>query len=99
MKDETKKKIARVFGEVVLPIGSYVAAIKIYDTIFKRLERPNYDIYPGLYNYQKLKTILPRKEFSFISNREKLSAYLYEAENPRGLVILVHGFHSGSDDY
>lgn len=99
MKDETKDKIIKILGNVVLPVGGYLASIKIYNTIFKRLERPDYSIYPGLYNYQRIKSFLPRKELTFISKGERLEAYYYEADNPKGLVVLVHGFHSGSDDY
>ena len=96
MDDETKKELITL-GVVV---GRELGARKVYHTIFKRLERPNYDLYPGLYDYNKVKTILNRKNLTFKSNGNTLNAYYYECkEKAKGLVVLVHGFHSGSDDY
>lgn len=100
MSEFNKKDVLIPLARLGISIGSVLAAKKLYHTIFKRLERPDYDIYPGLYEYKKVENVLPRTTFSFISNGNKLSAYYYEAKKNRDrLVILVHGFHSGSDDY
>lgn len=75
------------------------SAIIGYNAVFPRYERPDYNIYPGLYDYGKIKETLPRKRLSFTSGRTKLSAYYYPSEDALGLVALAHGFHAGADDY
>ena len=97
--DEEKKNVLTVIAKTGLTIGGVIGAIKIYNTIFKRYNRPDYKTSPGLYYYERVKDILRRKEMSFVSKHNKLNAYYYETPNPYGLVVLVHGFHSGSDEY
>jgi len=100
MNDETKKKFFKTLGKIGLSIGMQITAYEVYSKIFQRVDLPDYNIYPGLFDYQKVKKILPRTTFKFSSNREKLQGYYYEAKTKaKGIVILVHGFHSGSDDY
>ena len=98
--DENKKNILKSLAAVGLSVGGLVAAKALYHKIFQRLERPDYDIYPGLYDYKKVEEVLPRTTFTFTSVGNKLTAYYYESkQKPKGLIVLVHGFHSGSDDY
>jgi pimeloyl-ACP methyl ester carboxylesterase len=41
----------------------------------------------------------PRTEVSFMSGKNKLDGYIYGNGNDKGLVVFVHGFGGGSDDY
>ena len=78
--------------------GISVATVCIYDSFFKRYERPNYDIYPGLYCYDRVSSTLKRETFKIKSGKNNLQAYYYPAENSRGLAVLTHGIHAGADD-
>ena len=40
---------------------------------------------------------LPRTEVRFESGANELMGYYYEAEGAKGIVVFVHGFHSGAD--
>lgn len=95
------KRIAIAVAASVLGVSitTVISAICIYDSFFERYERPNYELYPGLYCYDRIQNELPRETFQIKSDKNKLSAYYYEAENSRGLVVLAHGFHAGADDY
>ena len=96
MDDETKK----ILISTGLSISRELGARKIYHTIFKRYDRPDYDLFPGLYEYNKVKSVLFRETLSFKSEGNKLNAYYYPCkEESKGLVVLVHGFRSGSDEY
>jgi pimeloyl-ACP methyl ester carboxylesterase len=41
----------------------------------------------------------PRTEVSFLSGKNRLDGYIYGSGNDKGLVVFVHGFGGGSDDY
>ncbi len=41
----------------------------------------------------------PRTQVSFSSGKNTLQGYLYEVEEPQGLVITVHGMHGDSDSH
>ena len=97
----TKKKIvAAVIASLTGFSGLAVAsAIIAYDSVFPRVERPDYAVTPGIYCYDRIKDELPRKEFFYKSGKNQLKGYYYEATESKGLVVVVHGFKSGSDDY
>ena len=97
---DKKKKIALI-GAALAGVGgaSVAAAVVGYDAMFKRYERPDYSLYPGLYTIDRMGQALPRQELSFISRGVRLAGYLYSAIAPRGLIIVAHGFHAGADDY
>lgn len=84
---------------VGVSVASILSTICIYDSFFERYERPDYDLYPGLFCYERVRGRLPREEFSIPSGDNKLAAYYYKRENARALVVLAHGFHAGADDY
>ena len=75
------------------------STVMAYDACFKRFERPDYIIYPGIYTYERIKDTLKRYEFFFPSSDVNLKGYYYPADNVLGLVVLAHGFHAGADDY
>lgn len=77
-------------------ISKRVAIKTIFDNIFSRYDRPNYDITPGLINISR--TNLKREELDFDSNGYKLRGYYYP-NNSNKLIIVCHGLRSGADDY
>ena len=96
-----KKKIAAALIGSMAGVSGLAAstAILAYDAIFPRLERPDYAVMAGEYCYDRVKDELSRKEFYYPSGKVKLKGYYYEATEARGLVVVVHGFKSGSDNY
>lgn len=108
MQAEKKKKTsskARKIAVIVaaslvgISVASILSTICVYDSFFERYERPDYDLYPGLYSYERVRDLLPRQEFSIPSGEHNLVAYYYAREDAKGLVVLAHGFHAGADDY
>ena len=82
-----------------LNLGAIIGAKTVYDSIFKHLRRPDYSLTPGLYDYARYGYLLPRELIMFKSKRVMLEGYYYKANSPIGLVLFVHGFKSGADDY
>lgn len=99
MNEIEKYKLTRSLAKTGLTLAGIITAYTVYHKIFSHTNRPDYKIFPGLYDYTKVKDILPRTELQFKSKKETLNAYYYECPNPLGLVVLVHGFKSGSDEY
>ena len=95
------KRIAIIVAAslVGVSVASVVSTICIYDSFFERYERPDYELYPGLYSYDRIKDSLKREELKIKSGENQLAGYYYPAENPRALAVLAHGFHAGADDY
>lgn len=88
--------IALLTGFSGTVIGSSLIA---YNALFNRYERPDYAIRPGNYCYERISTQLYREEFYISSNKEKLKAYFYPASDSKGIVVIAHGYHAGSDDF
>ncbi len=100
-KNNRAKKIAFLLSVSIAGVStmSIASAILAYDAIFTRYERPDYALYPGMYCYERFEGTLPRETMSVKSGDTDLAAYYYPAKNPKGLVVVVHGIHSGADDY
>lgn len=89
--------LASVSGFSAMTVASVLIA---YDAVFPRVKRPDYAVTPGLVCYERLKNDLPRNEFFFSPKKDvQLKGYYYESVSKKGLVVLVHGFRSGADDY
>lgn len=80
-------------------LTTIISGMCIHDSFFKRYERPDYRLYPGLYSYDRIKDTLKRETFKIKSEDAMLQAYYYPTKAPKGLAVLAHGFHAGSDDY
>ncbi len=95
------KRVAFIIaGTLVgISVASVITTVCMYDSFFVRYERPNYDLTPGLYCYERIQDDLKREEIKIPSGDNKLQGYYYPAENARGLAVLAHGFHAGADDY
>ncbi len=99
-KKNNKKKIIITTILVLTGISAATisSAIIAYDTVFNKTNRPNYDLYPGLYTIDRLPHI-KRKEVWILSGKNKLKTYIYDAKSSKGLVVLSHGLNAGADDY
>ena len=99
--DKKKKKallaIAVATGSITTAAAT--AHIAIYDKIFQRYERPDYTITPGLICIDRLNDNITKEEISFYSDDVLLKGNYYTCNNPKGIVIIAHGIHSGGDDY
>lgn len=87
---------ATLAGASLVTVSSTVVG---YDLCFPRYERPDYSVYPGEYCYQRVSHRLQRTEFFFPAGDSSLKGYYYPSAQAKGLVITVHGFHAGADDY
>ena len=97
---KTKKVIAAILATVGGVSAVTVASVVIaYEVIFAMYERPDYSLYPGEYCYSRVKDRLVREEFYFNAGETQLKGYYYPVENAKGLVVIVHGFHAGADDF
>ena len=100
LSKKTKRIIAAVLAGLTGASATLVAsAVIAYEACFPRFERPDYSLVAGEYCYERIKSRLPREEFTFPSGETILQGYYYPAENGKGLVVLAHGFHAGADDY
>jgi pimeloyl-ACP methyl ester carboxylesterase len=101
-REKGKKHPVRVLFRILLIVLVVYIAAGIFVVImfrqnFARVERVaaadtsymRYDDY----------TDFPRTEVSFMSGKNELDGFIYGAENDKGLVVFVHGFGGGSDDY
>ena len=87
---------ASIAGVSLVTVSSTIIG---FDLCFPRDERPDYSVYPGEYSYQRVGHRLQRTEFFFPAGQSRLKGYFYPASRSKGLVIMVHGFHAGADDY
>ncbi len=95
-----KKVVAAILASLTGFSAMMVAsAVIAYDAVFPRYERPDYSLYPGEYCYERVKERLPRSEFYYKTKKSELKGYYYTAKEGKGLVVVVHGFHAGADDY
>ncbi len=102
MDARKKKKIIAAITAVAagsLSLATVVTSVNVYDSFFKRFERPDYNLVAGVYNYELVRQDLPREEFYFKSDGVNLKGYLYLQQNSKGLVVVCHGIHAGADDY
>ena len=95
------RKIAMIIAVSLAGVSTaaIISGIIAYDAFFLRYERPDYATYPGMYCYERFEGTLKRETLSVRSGEVDLAAYYYPVESQKGLVVVVHGMHSGADDY
>ena len=99
-KAEKKRAIAQtIVAATGLRLASVIGMLTLYDSFFPRYERPDYRITPGVRCYRTMNDPPRREEMFFTSDDAELKGYYYAADSAKGLVIVVHGLHSGADDY
>ncbi len=95
------KKIALILSLSLVGMSSttVISAILGYDAFFPRYERPDYNLYPGMYCIDRYDGTLPRQTLKVRSGEHDLASYYYPVDDPKGLCVVVHGIHAGADDY
>lgn len=105
---EQSKKSNKKLKKIIVLVAASLAGVSmatiasticVYDSFFSRYERPDYALYPGLYDYERLRDTLPREVVSVPSGDVMLCGYYYPVQSAEGLVVIAHGFHAGADDY
>lgn len=96
--DEFRKEYEEISEEAGLSPLGMAGAQKLYNSFFKRYERPDYSLIAGRYCKERLGNV-ERKELFIPNGDVRLQGYLYSTRHPRGMVVLAHGLHAGADDY
>lgn len=78
---------------------SIFGGMELYDSFFKRYDKPDYSLVAGEYCFERVSHKLSREKISFLSNSVRLQGYYYEVKGSKGLIVLSHGMHAGADDY
>lgn len=100
LSTKAKKIIAAILATTTgISAVTVASAVIAYETLFKRYERPNYATYPGEYTFERVKDRLSREEFYFSAGESTLKGYYYKSSESLGLVVIVHGFHAGADEF
>ena len=98
--DKKKKIITAILASVSGISGAAVAgAVLAYDAFFPRYDRPDYELKPGMYCYERFNGSLQRELISFKSKKNTLQAYYYPSVENKGLIVFCPGMHAGADDY
>ena len=72
---------------------SMLATAVVFRVIFARRD----GLSPLQYTYAELQPDCERTRFSFPSGRNTLSGWRYDADDPKGLVVIVNGIGDGAD--
>ena len=100
MGSKKKKVIIGVLATAAgISVATAASAVIAYETMFPRLERPDYALKAGEYCYERVQDKLLRSEFYYTVNDVRLKGYYYESAQNKGLVVVSHGMKSGGDDY
>lgn len=82
--------------DFLLNTSKLIAIKTIYDKVFQRYDRPNYNETPGLINIDRCD--FTRIELDIDSDGYNLKGYYYD-NNSNDLIVVCHGLRSGADDY
>ena len=72
---------------------SMIASAVVFRALFPRRS----GLSPLHYTYEELAPDVPREHFSFPSGQNMLSGWRYDAETPKGLIVIINGFGDGAD--
>lgn len=93
------KTVAGLVLRTGLQVGTILGAKALYDSFFKRYEKRELNTVFGEFDYSRVAERLPRTTFFFPSGPWKLQGYFYPCHGAKGMVVVCHGMHAGSDDY
>lgn len=96
--NEKQRRAQEVAADTGMSPAAVLAAVAVYDTFFPRYKRPDYAVYPGMYCYERVSSLVTRKEFYYPAGNIRLKGYYYPARRPYGLAVVSHGLHAGADD-
>lgn len=80
---------------ILFAIGSMVTVKVLYDSSFRRAERPQFSAY---LRYDDVPEY-DRRIVRFESGRNLLTGYLFGEGNEKGLVVIAHGLGGGAESY
>ena len=99
MKRNLRDNILLLLAPALGLSGTVVAGyVKIYDSFFKRYDRPNYEMKPGINNIGRIDKKIKYENVEFYSDGIKLKGRYFKASFSKGIVICAHGIHAGGDD-
>ena len=98
MNKKLAKKIS-MFISIILAffVVSNVSSVIAFSSINKRAKDIDFNITPGLINYEEIKEILPRIEYTYKSQDETLCGYFYKTNDKAPLVVISGGYNSPAD--
>ena len=107
MKEKTKKIVFISSVATIGAIGGYIQLVSVAFSVivssYINIPSRN-DVGENKYLYIAMKTredyvsLSVREEVKFNSEKEVLQGYLYEVENPHGIVISAHGINGKADN-
>ncbi len=94
------KRIGQVIIGLVLvySLVSMVIVMTIYSRQFPQFPRPDETVTAQL-RYEAIAGEYPRETVGFLSGQNLLQGYVYDQNQPRGLLVLAHGIGGGADSY
>lgn len=96
--DDYKQEIDALSEESGVNPVAMASAKTLYDSFFKRYERPDYSFVAGVYCRERIWSV-ERRELWIPHGDIRLRGYFYPARHSRGTAVLAHGLHAGGDDY
>ncbi|MDR0983396.1 MAG: lysophospholipase [Ruminococcus sp.] len=102
MKKFRKIKIISIILIIILLIyiiGGFVITNITLKQSFARVDNYNEYYQFTTIHYSDYEDVLPRTPISFMSGKNKLQGYIFGENNSKGLVVVVHGFGGGWEDY
>ena len=93
-KHPVRRALCIVLGALLLYCALSMAASAI---VFRVLFARRDGLSPLHYTYAELDPDCPRTAFTFPSGNNTLSGFRYDAEGPKGLIVIVNGFGDGAD--
>ena len=94
----TLKRVIGIFLLIIIAFSalSMAGSVVIFGVLFHRVD--SLDRYVEI-TYALAKSNCKREQISFDSGGNRLSGYLYSANDPKGLVIIAPGMNSNSDSH
>ena len=89
-----RRALCILLGALILYCAlSMLATAVVFRVIFARSD----GLSPLQYTYAELQPDCERTRFSFPSGRNTLSGWRYDADDPKGLIVIVNGIGDGAD--
>lgn len=99
VKRKALKITAVIMVAVLLLCMGMLAATKfIYDAIFPRYDRSPLETAINI-SYAEIMDKYPRDKVQFFSGENRLTGYVYNTSDPKGLVVIAPGLSDGGEDY
>ena len=95
-----RKTIRKVLRVIMISVLLFCLVSMAASAVFFRVMFHRQSGIPRLhFAYEELPDPPARSDFSFLSGKNLLRGWRYDAEDPRGLVVVVNGIGSGADEH